>query len=82
MVPTDGFRERQLRVLPRAAAVAHRVSDPERAQRNRIDRDRLVAEDAVRTANELGIRVLRVDGSEDAEAVADVVAEHFGPYLA
>ncbi|WP_340683313.1 hypothetical protein LCL61_32680 [Amycolatopsis coloradensis] len=82
MVPTDGFREHQLRALPRAAAVAHRVSDPERAQRNRIERDRLVAEDAVRTAKELGIRVLWVDGSEDAEAVADVVAEHFGPYLA
>ncbi|RSN63129.1 hypothetical protein DMH01_11000 [Amycolatopsis sp. WAC 04182] len=82
MVPTDGFREHQLRVLSRAAAVAHRVSDPDRAQRNRIERDRLVAEDAVRTAKELGIRVLRVDGSEDAEAVADVVGEHFGPYLA
>lgn len=82
LVPTDGFREHQLRVLPRAAAVAHRVSDPERAQRNRIERDRLVAADAVRTAKELGVRVLRVDGSEDAEAVADVVAEHFGPYLA
>ncbi|AUI57535.1 hypothetical protein [Amycolatopsis sp. BJA-103] len=82
MVPTGDFREHQLRVLPRAAAIAHHVSDPERAQRNRIARDRLVAEDAVRAAKALGIRVLEVDGSRDAEAVADVVAEHFGPYLA
>ncbi|MFD6068567.1 hypothetical protein [Amycolatopsis lurida] len=82
MAPTDDFREHQLRVLPRAAAVAHRVGDPERAQRNRIERDRLVAEDAVRTARDLGIRVLEIDGSRDAEAVADVVADHFGPYLA
>ncbi|RSN33858.1 hypothetical protein DMC61_08605 [Amycolatopsis sp. WAC 04169] len=82
LVPTDEFREHQLRVLPRAAAMAQRVSDPERAQRNRVARDRLVAEDAVRTAKGLGIRVLWVDGSKDAEAVADVVAEHFGPYLA
>ncbi|EME54245.1 hypothetical protein [Amycolatopsis decaplanina] len=82
MVPTDDFREHQLRVLPRAAATTHRVSDPERARRNRIARDRLVAEDAVRTANGLGIRVLWIDGTDDAEAVADVVAEHFGPYLA
>ncbi|RSM78379.1 hypothetical protein DL991_17510 [Amycolatopsis sp. WAC 01375] len=81
MVPTDGFREHQLRVLPRAVAVAHRVSDPERAQRNRIERDRLVAEDAVRAAKSLGVRVLEIDGSADAEAVADVVAEHFAPYL-
>ncbi|MEU8416674.1 hypothetical protein AB0C24_28105 [Amycolatopsis japonica] len=82
LVPTDEFREHQLRVLPRAGAVTQRVSDPERAQRNRIARDRLVAEDAVRSATGLGIRVLRVDGSKDAEAIADVVAEHFGPYLA
>ncbi|ONF71560.1 hypothetical protein [Amycolatopsis keratiniphila] len=81
LVPTDEFREHQLRVLPRAAAMAQRVSDPERAQRNRIARDRLVAEDAVRTAKSLGIRVLEIDGSRDAEVVADVVAEHFGPYL-
>ncbi|OXM44400.1 hypothetical protein [Amycolatopsis alba] len=82
MVPTDDFREHQLRVLPRAAAVVQRVSDPERAQRNRIERDRLVAEDAVRTAIGLGIRVLEIDGTRDADAVADVVAEHFAPYLA
>ncbi len=82
MVPTGDFREHQLRVLPRAAAIGHHVSDPERAQRNRIARDRLVAEDAVRAAKALGIRVLEIDGSRDAEAVADVVAEHFGPYLA
>ncbi|MGK4595888.1 hypothetical protein [Amycolatopsis sp. w19] len=82
LVPTDEFREHQLRALPRAGAVTQRVSDPERAQHNRIARDRLVAEDAVRSATGLGIRVLRVDGSKDAEAIADVVAEHFGPYLA
>ncbi|GAB3722961.1 hypothetical protein GCM10027598_38290 [Amycolatopsis oliviviridis] len=82
MVPTGDFREHQLRVLPRAAAVVQRVSDPARAQRNRIERDRLVAEDAVRAAKGLGIRVLEIDGSQDADAVADVVAAHFAPYLA
>ncbi|MFI5559574.1 hypothetical protein [Amycolatopsis japonica] len=82
LAPTDEFREHQVRVLPRAAEVAQGLSDPERAQRNRIERDRLVAEDAVRSAERLGIRVLRVDGSKDAEAIADVVAGHFGPYLA
>jgi hypothetical protein len=81
MVPTDEFRAHQLGVLPRAAAMGHDVSDPVRAQRNRLARDRLVAQDAVRTAERLGIRVLTVDGTHDAEAVADVVADHFGPYL-
>ncbi|UBU09345.1 hypothetical protein [Nonomuraea gerenzanensis] len=81
MVPTAAFRERQVRELPRAAAVGAGVSDPDRAQRNRLERDRLVAEDAVRSARGLGIRVIEVDGALDAGAVAGQVADHFRPYL-
>lgn len=81
MVPTQEFREHQVRVLPRAAAIGATVSDPARGQRNRLGRDRLVADDAVRAASSLGIRVIEVDGSRDAEAVADTVADHFSPYL-
>jgi hypothetical protein len=81
MVPTEGFRRHQLERLARAATLGHEVSDPERAQRNRIARDRLVAADAVRSAHELGVRVIEVDGSADAGAVADLVAGHFQPYL-
>jgi hypothetical protein len=81
MVPTREFRRHQLDVIPRAAAFSHQVSDPARAQDNRLDRDRLVADDAVDKARNLGVRVLEVDGSRDADAVADIVADHFGPYL-
>ncbi|WP_307802045.1 hypothetical protein [Actinomadura violacea] len=81
MVPTEGFRERQLRELPRTATVGHGVSDPARAQRNRLGRDRLVADDAARSARRLSIRVIEVDGTQDADAVADIVADHFRPYL-
>jgi hypothetical protein len=81
MVPTEEFRHQQLRTMPRAATFSHQVSDPDRAQRNRLDRDRLVAEDAVHTARRLGIRVIEVDGTQDAETVADIVADHFDPYL-
>ncbi|WP_194925078.1 hypothetical protein [Catenulispora pinisilvae] len=77
MVPTEDFRQHQLSTLPRAAAMGTSTSDPERAQANRVARDRLVAEDAVRRAAESGIRVLEVDGSRDAEAIADAVADHF-----
>jgi len=80
MVPTEEFRQHQLRELPRAA-FGQLVSDPARAQANRIARDRLVAEDAVRTAQQLGIRVIEVDGSRDAAATAEIVADHFSPYL-
>jgi hypothetical protein len=53
MVATEGFRQRQLRELPRAAASARR----------------------------LGIGVVEVDGSRDADGVADLVADRFRPYL-
>jgi hypothetical protein len=81
MVPTKEFRQHQLRELPRAAPLSHRVSDPARAQHNRLARDRLVAEEAARTARGLGIRVIDIDGSHDAHAVAEIVADHFAPYL-
>jgi hypothetical protein len=77
MVPTEDFRLHQLSTLDRAAP-PHGVSDPERAQRNRVERDRLVAADAVRSATALGIRVVEVDGTVPADEVADLVAEHFG----
>lgn len=81
MVPTAAFRDRQLRTVSRTATVGHDLSDPDRARRNRLERDRLVAEDAVRSARRLGIRVIEVDGTRDAAAVTDLVADHFGRYL-
>ncbi len=81
MVPTEEFRAHQLRTLERARATSFQVSDPERAQRNRVARDRLVADEAVRAARRHRMRVVDVDGSRDAEAVADLVADHFEPYL-
>lgn len=81
MVPTAEFREHQTRVVPRAAAPHGEFSDPARAQRNRLARDAMLADDAVRAAHRLGIRVLEVDGSRDAAAMADEVAGHFAAYL-
>jgi hypothetical protein len=77
MVPTPQFREHQLRQLPRATELGRPVSDLARAQRNRLERDRLLAEHAARAASRLGIRVVEVDGSRDADAVADIIADHF-----
>ncbi|WP_410809085.1 hypothetical protein [Micromonospora sp. 067-2] len=81
MVATEEFRRRQVARVPRAGAIGHQVSDPQLAQRNRVERDRLIAADAVRKAHRLGVRVIEVDGSRDAESVADLVAEHFAPFL-
>lgn len=83
MVPTEEFRRHQERTLERARTLVGReLSDPERAQRNRVGRDRLVGEHVVANARELGIRVIEVDGSLDAHGVAALVADHFEPYLA
>lgn len=46
-----------------------------------MERNRLIADDAGRSARRLGMRVVEVDGSLDAEAVADLVADHFAPFL-
>ncbi|NUP33484.1 MAG: hypothetical protein HOU01_17490 [Streptomycetaceae bacterium] len=81
LVPTEDFRRHQLRTLPRARAFNVRVTDPARAQANRIARDRLIAEDAARNACRLGIRIIEVDGTRAASAVATEVADHFAPYL-
>jgi hypothetical protein len=81
MVPTEEFRQHQLRHLPRAYALRHNVSDPELAQQNRIARDRIIADKAVASAKRLNIRVIEVDGSRDVHAVASLVAEHFRDFL-
>lgn len=81
MVATEEFRQRQLRDLPRAATFSQQVSDPARGQRNRLARDRIVAEDAASSARRLGVRVIEVDGTYDANAIAGIVADHFRPYL-
>ncbi|TWP46777.1 hypothetical protein FKR81_34905 [Lentzea tibetensis] len=68
MVPSEEFRLHQAETLARAAV------------RN-IDRDRIIGEDAVSRARAYGIRVYEVDGSRNAEQVADEVSEHFAEML-
>lgn len=81
MVPSGEFRLRQARDLPRATVISAAVTEPDRAQRNRLARDQIVADDAARSARRLGIRVIEVDGSQDADEVASLVADHFRGYL-
>lgn len=81
LVPTPQFQARQVQTMERARRLQTPTSDPERAQRNRLARDRLVAADALAQARRLGIRVLEVDGTRPLQAIADDVAAHFSPYL-
>lgn len=74
LVPTEEFRQHQIATLPRAGRLGSRVSDPELGQRNRVERDRLIAEDAAQSAARHGVPVIEVDGSRDPDGVADLAA--------
>jgi hypothetical protein len=76
LVPTGEWRSRQAATLPRARSFGADLPDPALARRNRVERDRLLADDAAARARALGIRVIEVDGTLDAGAVADAVAAH------
>lgn len=73
LVPTELFRQHQLRHRPDEPAIPR--------QRTRLTRDRMLAAQAVRSARDLGIRVIEIDGRLDPAGVTDVVAEHFRAYL-
>lgn len=82
LVPTEDFREQQVRELPRAGhLLVAGVTDPEQAQRNRIARDRLLAHEVVVSANRLGLRVIMVDGRRSVAEVAAMVEAQFRPFL-
>lgn len=81
LVPSDAFRTHQLGTLARAARLSAAVSDPERAQQNRVERDRLLASNAVESAQQLGLRVIEVDGTLDVAGVTTLVEEHLRPHL-
>jgi hypothetical protein len=81
LLPTDEFRRRQVETLDRARSLGLEVSDPERAQANRIARDRLVAAQAAEQAKRLGITVVHVDGRRDLSTIIEGVELLFRPYL-
>jgi hypothetical protein len=81
LVPTEEFRTYQIGALARAAAVGARTTDPDHAQRNRLERDRLLAADVVESARTFGLRTILVDGDVALEEVAAHVEEHFRPFL-
>jgi hypothetical protein len=57
------------------------TSDPERAQRNLIERDRLMAEHIRRSARDLGLKVYEVDGTRSLEQVLEDIEAFFAPLL-
>ena len=62
-------------------ALCRRSSGSAGAQRNRIERDRLLAIEVVEQAEALGLRVIHVDGEGGPAPTLALVEEHFRPYL-
>jgi hypothetical protein len=80
LVPSESFKR---------ASVARRIkpgnrddtSDPERATRNLIERDLLMARHVRERGAALSLMVYEIDGSRDMEEMAGLVEAHFAPWL-
>lgn len=82
LVPSESFRQSQLTTLDRARCLdASGLRTPMRAQRNRVERDRVLADDVAERAVALNLPLIVVDGSENEAAIAARVAKQFRPYL-
>jgi len=83
LVPTEAFRQHQLGAVPRATGFNPDtpVSDPERAQRNRLERNLILTRDVEREAERHGLRVVQVDGSLGVAGLAALVEAQFRPFL-
>jgi len=58
--------------------IAGKTSDPERALRNLLERDRMFTERVRAEASDLGLRVIEVDITMTGEELAGRVSEAFG----
>jgi hypothetical protein len=76
LLPTPEFREAALTARGSRWAIAGRTSDPERALRNLLERDRMFT-DRLR-AETRGLHVIEVDGTLTEEELTDRVAHTFG----
>lgn len=77
LIPTDAFK-RASHERRDKSAWRFDTSDPDLAQTNHIQRDLLFMDMFQREVIAANLPWIEVDGSEDAEAVARRVADHFG----
>jgi hypothetical protein len=57
------------------------ITDPEQAQRNRVERDRILAVEVLDRATDLGLPTLIIDGTSGPAAITETVEEQFRPFL-
>jgi hypothetical protein len=81
LVPSPRFAADRLRERPPLRGLVA-SSDPERASAQRIARERFFADAVTEGARELGLPLVRVDGSRDLDATAADVEEKLAARLA
>jgi hypothetical protein len=78
LLPTPDFRQAALDSRGSAWAIPRKTSDPERAQRNLAERDRLFTERLYKETKLLELRLIEVDTTMTEDALAEQVTEAFG----
>jgi hypothetical protein len=76
LVATPEFRRSLHYSRPHAWAMPSRTSDPDRAQRNRLERDDLIAEHIAGTARALDLKTIAVDGTRPLDEIAAEAQAH------
>ena len=80
LLPTESFRLASRARRAKGTFWAD-TSDPERARRNHLGRDRLIGDLVRAQARTLGLPVLEIDGTRPLDEMVALVAAHFAPLL-
>jgi 2-phosphoglycerate kinase len=78
LLPTPDFRRAAFEARGSLWEIARKTSDPERALRNLLERDRMFTERLYREAKHLGLRSIEVDTAMTEVDLAGRVTEAFG----
>ena len=78
LCPTPGFRRAALASRGSLHTIAGKTSDPEKALRNLLERDRMFTERLAEEAAGLGLRVIEVDATMSEDDLARQVTQAFG----
>jgi hypothetical protein len=78
LCPTPGFRRAALASRGSLYEIAGKTSDPEKALRNLLDRDRMFTERLWAEATDLGLRVIEVNAAMTEDDLAGRVTQAFG----
>ncbi len=78
LLPTPGFRRAAFDRRGSSWEIARKTSDPDRALRNLLERDRLFTERLDEEARRLGLHAIEVDTTMTEDDLAQRVTEAFG----